>query len=394
MRMEQPFDTNDLRVYRRFSQLFTQRYYLGDGGDGIVHAYEHKSSKALVAVKTPHSFTSESDRIKATKRLEVEIKNLSIVQQHEHIAGMLAWSSTPMAIFLPFCELGDLTSYVVKWKSEQRRQRKIMQRISEVTIWKCLHDMVLALDYLHNKCENYGYTHNDIKPDNILVELPKDWKMEDGIPDEPVFRLTDFARMTREHPTESAQLTRFCGTPEYAPPFNERGALRPSGDIWALGGTLQILALGVYPIQSHEAFSDSRRSQEKFVPHLIDKNAWKKSHWRHLIPTTFRPLSATKEELINDFDVHDSIVIEEFYPNRPWEHKPYSKRLDRWYQWMFEKDEKKRATAKILVRYCVPAIARKILVAREEERALECFERAKALRDEIVIKQQSRVAEV
>ncbi|OAG25450.1 kinase-like protein [Alternaria alternata] len=299
-----------------------------------------------------------------------------------------------MAIFLPFCELGDLTSYVVKWKSEQRRQRKTIQRISEVTIWKCLHDMVLALDYLHNKCENYGYTHNDIKPDNILVEIPKSWKMEDGIPDEPIFRLTDFARMTREHPTESAQLTRFCSTPEYAPPFNERGALRPSGDIWALGGTLQILALGVYPIQSHEAFSDSRRSQEKFVPHLIDKNAWKKSHWRHLIPTTFRPLSATKEELINDFDVHDSIVIEEFYPNRPWEHKPYSKRLDRWYQWMFEKDEKKRATAKILVRYCVPAIARKILVAREEERALECFERAKALRDEIVIKQQSRVAEV
>ncbi|CAI9626738.1 unnamed protein product [Alternaria burnsii] len=177
-----------------------------------------------------------------------------------------------MAIFLPFCELGDLTSYVVKWKSEQRRQRKTIQRISEVTIWKCLHDMVLALDYLHNKCENYGYTHNDIKPDNILVEIHKSWKMEDGITDEPIFRLTDFARMTREHPTESAQLTCFCGTPEYAPPFNERGALRPSGDIWALGGTLQTLALGVYPIQSHEAFSDSRRSQEKLVPLLIDKN--------------------------------------------------------------------------------------------------------------------------
>lgn len=42
----------------------------------------------------------------------------------------------------------------------------------------------------------------------------------------------------------------------------------------------------------------------------------------------------------------------------------------------------------------MPAIARKILVARAEERALECFERAKALRDKVVMKQQSRVAEV
>ncbi|KAG9185872.1 hypothetical protein G6011_07203 [Alternaria panax] len=329
-RMVQSFDIDDLKLYERFSKLFIQKHRLGDGGDGIVHAYEHKSSKVLVAVKTPLPSTSSSAMSKAIKRLEVEIENLSILQQHEHIVGMLAFSYIPVvpAIFLPLCELGDLNNYVSIWKHKQGKQGKVIKHTSEVAIWKFLHDMALALDYLHNKCGNYGYTHNDIKPDNILVDLPNGWKKEDGVPDEPVFRLTDFARMTRNHPTESAQPTRFCGTPEYAPPFSEQGTLRPSGDIWALGSTLQTLALGIYPIQSHEAFVADRRREGKAAPILVDRGAWKRSYWRHLIPTTFRPLSATKEELMKDFDVQDSIVIEEFYPNRPWEHKPYSKQLD------------------------------------------------------------------
>ncbi|CAG5156047.1 uncharacterized protein ALTATR162_LOCUS3959 [Alternaria atra] len=331
--------------------------------------------------------------MKASKRLEAEIANLAIVRQHEHIAGMLAWSYIPVgpAIFLPFCELGDLNQYVLNWKFEQGKQGKVIKRISEVTIWKFLHDMALALDYLHNKHENYGYTHNDIKPDNILVDLPSGWKSEDGIPDEPVFKLTDFARMTRYNPSERAQPTQFCGTPEYAPLFSERGELRPSADIWALGGTLQTLALGVYPIQSREAFSAGRHEEKQPAPFLVDEGAWKKSHWRHLIPPTFRPLSATQEELRDHFDVRESIVINEFYPNCPWEHKPYSRRLDGWYEWMFEVDEKKRITARMLVRYCVPRIARMICVTREEEKAEECFERAKALRKEVERKQQSRV---
>jgi hypothetical protein len=84
-----PFEKNDLQDYKKFSTLFKREHRLGEGGDGIVWAYEHTSSKTLVAVKTPLDHKS-----KTIKRLESEIANLQILHQHDHIAGMLAFSNT------------------------------------------------------------------------------------------------------------------------------------------------------------------------------------------------------------------------------------------------------------------------------------------------------------
>jgi hypothetical protein len=60
---------------------------------------------------------------------------------------------------------------------------------------------------------------------------------------------------------------------------------------------------------------------------------------------------------------------------------------------MWDEDKEKRITAKLLVTYCVPRVAREIHVARNTEKALECFERAKELRREVEGRRQRRVAE-
>jgi serine/threonine protein kinase len=386
--MKPSFQTDELKDYTKFSELYTQKAWLGDGGDGEVFAYEHKTSKALIAVKTPHAHNTATKSRQATKRLEVEIANLTILRQHEHIAGMLAWSGNHLpaapAIFLPLCELGDLLHYIADWKTQQFHQSKSTIRISEVTVWKCLHDMALALDYMHNKYDNFGYVHNDVKPENILVDYPQGWNRQDGIPDEPVFKLTDFARMTR-YPLPYGEKSKnyYLGTPEYAPPLSEQCGQRPSADIWALGATLQTLALSVFPVQSREAFVDSRRKSKEPAPILIDDGAWKKEGWRALIPTVYRPLSATQDELVKDHDVRGSISIDGQDGFKLWKHKPYSNGLNHWYEGMWQVKEDERLTAKQLVKYCVPRIAREIRVARNTEKSEECFERATALRAEI-----------
>ncbi len=115
--MKSPFETGDLQDYGKFSTLFEREHRLGEGGDGIVWAYEHISSKTLVAVKTPLDHKS-----KTVERLENEIANLQILRQHDHIAGMLAFSKYHLpigpAIFLSLCELGDLLSYMDDWRDQ------------------------------------------------------------------------------------------------------------------------------------------------------------------------------------------------------------------------------------------------------------------------------------
>jgi len=393
--MHSSFHTGDLEDYAKFKRLFNQTRFLGEGSDGTVYAYQHKHSKALIAVKTPIAYNTPYLVAEAAKFIKAEVENLTILGQHEHIAGMLAWSHNhhpaAPAIFLPFCELGDLRSYMAVYKDQQLQQSKHVIRTSEVTIWKCLRDMALALDHLHNMNDEFGYVHNDIKPDNILVEFPKGWDPKDGIPDEPVFRLTDFARMTRYPLLEGEKPKKDClGTPEYAPPLAEQEKHRPSVDIWALGATLQTLALRINPVQSREAFLESQLKAHKLAPILSDDGAWKQLKWRVLRPTVYRPLDATQEELVNHHDVPMSIWADGFPEYRAWKHWPYTRTLNTWYKSLWERDEEKRTTAKQLVEWCVPLVARYIRVARHTEKAEERFEKAAKSRDEVEGKQQNR----
>lgn len=383
--MNSPFNTDELEDYAKFRRLFSQTGWLGEGGDGTVYAYQHKYSKALIAVKTPIAYDTPYHASQAAKRIKEEIENLTILSQHEHIAGMLAWSHNHLpaspAIFLPFCQLGDLLTYVADYKEQQLHHSAPIIRTSEVTIWKCLRDMALALDYLHSMNDDFGYVHNDIKPDNILVEFPKGWNPKNGIPDEPVFRLTDFARMTRYPLLEGEKPNKdFLGTPEYSPPLAEQRNQCPSSDIWALGAILQTLALRMYPVQSRESFIESRLKAYKPAPILEDDSAWKRVHWRVLIPTVYRPLDATQEELEKNHDVRRSNPTDSVDAHRVWKHRPYSRTLNIWYKSMWDREEEKRITAKQLVEWCVPIVAKYIRVARNTEKAEECFEKAKMSR--------------
>ncbi|KAH6618508.1 kinase-like domain-containing protein [Boeremia exigua] len=170
-------------------------------------------------------------------------------------------------------------------------------------MWKLFRDMVLALNYLHSELGT-RYVHNDFKPTNILAVVPSDQTGFQAIPEEPVFKLSDFARLTPWPTPKGIHDEPFGGTPEFAPPRSEQASpIHPSADIWGLGATLQYMALGIVPIQSQEVFIRSRKAKGETHPRLGNHAEWMSRYWRIRIPTIFRPISVPSEVLQKHYDL-------------------------------------------------------------------------------------------
>jgi serine/threonine protein kinase len=376
MNTNQSFSLEDLRDYKRFGRLFRAKQYLGAGADGTVTAFEHIESKEVIAVKTPHGAKAHP-----SSQLIREVESLKFLGKHDHVSYLISYSRNYFprapALFFQLCELGDVESYRHKVRSQQVEQGK-SQRPYEATLWKLLKDMSLALDYMHNKLPNV-YCHNDVKPSNILVAYPAGWKAPDGIPMEPVFKLTNFARMTPFPVPADTNPNDYAGTYEYAPNQPEVLIMKPSRDIWSLGATLQWLALGIHPVQSRKAFIRVLEYQGKPPPDMRDRNAWRKA-----LPTIYRPLNVDKDDLFYHHDL-PALPRELLHSWRP-----YSDQLNHWYQTLWHPNESERITAASLVKHCVPVVHSAMGIADSADRANECFEKAKALREQMRLRKSGQ----
>ncbi|KAF1929188.1 uncharacterized protein M421DRAFT_91697 [Didymella exigua CBS 183.55] len=194
-------------------------------------------------------------------------------------------------------------------------------------------------DVLHTR-----YVHNDLKLHNILAFMPREHLEPMILPEEPIFKLSDFARLTPS-PTPIGRRARgFDGMYEYAPPAKERVTppILPSANIWGLGTTPQYMALGMTPIQTRKAFIWSREGTAQPHPNLHDNDAWESDYWLERVPTVFRPINLP----------HDIPHCQ-----------PFSARLGFWYAQPCKPvgtRNKGRPTASRLVREVVPNIENQI----------------------------------
>ena len=135
------------------------------------------------------------------------------------------WERMPYLI-LPFCKNGSIFKYLTD-----------NNRITETESWHLLHDVAEGLAYLHAKLP--PVIHQDIKPDNILIN------------DENGYMITDFGISTRIRSTlrrnQGQELS--GGTLAYMGP--ERFGPSPTpimaSDIWSLGATMYELLTGLPP---------------------------------------------------------------------------------------------------------------------------------------------------
>lgn len=139
------------------------------------------------------------------------------------------WERMPYLI-LPFCKNGSAFKYIADGNG-----------ISESECWNLLHDVAEGLAYLHAKTP--PIIHQDIKPDNILIN------------DENHYMITDFGISARIRSTlrrNKGQDTS-GGTLAYMGP--ERFSSTPTpimaSDIWSLGATIYELMTGMPPYGDH-----------------------------------------------------------------------------------------------------------------------------------------------
>jgi serine/threonine protein kinase len=348
---EPKWTTEDLKEYKTFSQHFVMKKVLGNGADGVVTSYVDRNNGGAIAVKVPRSNTA--------RQIATEIKNLQALGKHDNIAGMITSCADfyPIgpAIMLPLCDLGDLFRYKELWYEQQLTNGQEV-RIPEVTVAKLMRDISLGLDFLNNG-HDICYVHNDLKPENILALTPIDYT-GGGIPTEPIFKITDFARVSMYPPSQNTflYLGPWKGTYEYAPPIRERfHPIKPSVDIWGFGATIQMFALNILPTESREAVISRAIHNGRPHPHLMDNVAWQTTAWRSKRMVVYRPLNTGRTELKTNWDVHSSIRY----------HRPYSANLNAWYKAMMDSDAQARITAADLKKYAVPALEAHMATLRE-----------------------------
>jgi len=130
-------------------------------------------------------------------------------------------------LILPYCANGSLGHKLA-----------IQEHLPEEEIWEVVQQVGNALTYLHGK----GILHQDIKPDNVLIE-------EDG-----TYLLSDFGISNRLRSTlrKSTGATHSMTT-AYAPPerFEDRPKTTEKGDIFSLGVMIYELATGDVPWVGH-----------------------------------------------------------------------------------------------------------------------------------------------
>ena len=206
-----------------FDNRYLLKFRLGQGASAQVWlAEDTQASNLRVALKILSERTGmDTYGIQNFQEEFTRVFNL----RHQNILKPTGYSicdGIPYLV-LPFCENGSAESMV--------------GRCEESDVIKILHDVAAGLEYLHSQ----GIVHQDIKPDNILVD------------DDCNFLVTDFGISTRAEGDMHGASGRSGGTREYMGPERfERGARAESeGDIWALGATIYELLTGYPPFGNH-----------------------------------------------------------------------------------------------------------------------------------------------
>ena len=204
--------------------LFADRYQfqrlLGRGGFSEVWLAVDKMTDLEIAIKVyAPGQGMDTDGMKDFCKELSQVYNLNHTNliKPQHVDN---WQGMPYLV-MTYCPKGSCHRMVGSMNEEQ--------------IWKMLHDVASGLAYLHEQ----GIIHQDIKPDNILID--------------PIgnYVITDFGISVQSRSTlrKSMNIASGSGTTAYMGP--ERFSTDPTplkaSDIWSLGATAYELLTGNAP---------------------------------------------------------------------------------------------------------------------------------------------------
>ena len=213
--------------------IFADRYkfirQLGRGGFAEVWLAEDSLTGVQVAVKVyaPGAGLDENG-------IKIFTQEFSVVFDMNHTNLLRpthydCYERMPYLI-MPYIKNGSAFKYITEG-----------QKIPEEEAWKMLHDVAAGLAYLHEKTP--PLIHQDIKPDNIMID------------DEGHYLITDFGISARVRSTiRGAQAQEQSGgTLAYMGPERFGSTPKPimASDVWSLGAMMYELMTGTPPFGNH-----------------------------------------------------------------------------------------------------------------------------------------------
>ena len=184
------------------------------------------------------------------------------------------WENMPYLI-MAYCPAGSCVKRVGK--------------TTEAELWKLIHDVAAGLAYLHEK----DVIHQDIKPDNILVDT------------EGNYLITDFGISTRARSTLRKSViggNTSGGTTAYMGPerFSRQPAPTKASDIWSFGAMAFELLEGVTPFGEIGGGMQKGGAEIPFIKAPVS-DALKYTIFKMLSKETWdRPTAATLVEWANN----------------------------------------------------------------------------------------------
>jgi len=195
---------------------------IGKGSIGVVALVVHERTNREYACK----IVSRSGLIKSDEfnRFEQELR----IQQslsHNNILRVIEVIYEEDLIFVvtEYCSYGDLLSFMSRYS-----------RASQLSNSMICYQILEGINYMHNR----GFSHGDIKPDNILVDSNF------------VIKIADFgcAESSNFHKQPGLKGTLYYVAPEI---LNGTVVDRQKSDIWAIGIVLFSIYSSVLPWQGH-----------------------------------------------------------------------------------------------------------------------------------------------
>lgn len=219
---------------------------LGRGGMGSVYLAREPALDRLVAIKVlPPDRAQSSDLRERFRREARTAAQLS----HPNIVPLLTFGEDEGLMYF-------VMGYVEGEALSSRLQRE--GRLQSEDAVRILSELAEALSYAHGR----GVVHRDVKPENILLEVPKG-----------VVRLTDFG--VAKGVSGSSSLTTegaVIGTPHYMSPEQAAGRsdVDTRSDIYSMGALAFALFTGRPPFEGRSASEILRQHLSRDAPRLRD----------------------------------------------------------------------------------------------------------------------------
>ncbi|CEG44472.1 camk protein kinase [Plasmopara halstedii] len=246
---------------------------LGRGGFSIVRLAIDTKTKQTLAAKIFDSKSSSMESIQA------EINILRHLGTHPNIVSLrdVLYLENETIMLTDLVEGGELFDFIVN-----------MGSVSEQDAAHLLHDVCLALDYVHSR----GVCHCDLKPENVLLS---DQSTKANV------KIADFGSSRRQQKGEKIVDHFPNGTVAYWAP--EIVSLQPqdfSVDMWAFGVLAYITLTGVHPFDPRGDKSDAEIVKEIAHGNYDVENKWYTSLTagaKDFLTTTYRPNQARLQQL-------------------------------------------------------------------------------------------------